>query len=169
MQTLQRITIFLVFFMVFFSCKKADIMQTSSSVSAIIGKWKLTGIFLGDAIATPCYGSIPTRDITIEFTGNPSGIGSKLSLNGQSTINNYFGSYEADSKGIIKISSVGSTQIGGSEEMMQCETNYFTFLAASEAYKIIQVETNPVKTVLQLGVFKNGPRDGGTYLIFEKN
>jgi hypothetical protein len=169
MKLIQRILIFLLVFLTILSCKKSDIMQSSTSISTLTGKWKLTGIFLGDAIATPCYGSTPTRDITLEFTASSSGIGTKMSLNGQATINNYFGSYEADSKGVIKISSVGSTQMGGSQEMMECETNYFTFLAASEAYKIIQDGTNPVKTVLQLGVFRNNPKDSGTYLIFEKN
>jgi META domain len=168
MKTHQRISLVLIIFMMSFSCKKTEIIETSAAISTLVGKWKLTGIFLGDAVATPCYGNTPSRDITLEFTANPLDANTSFSLNGQSTVNDYSGGYEADSKGVIKISSIGGTKRGGSAEMMQCENNYYTFLTNAQAYRIVQIETNPVKTVLELGVFRDNPKDKGQYLIFEK-
>jgi hypothetical protein len=169
MKIYLRISLILIVFMMSFSCKKSEIIETPAAISTLVGKWKLTGILLGDAIAIPCYGNTPTRDITLEFTANPSGVNNLFSLSGQAPVNDYFGSYEADSKGVIKISSVGGTKRAGSPEMMECEINYYTFLTDAQAYRIVQIQTNPVITVLELGVFRDKPRDKGTYLIFEKN
>jgi META domain len=134
----------------------------------LVGKWKLTDILKGDVVDRPCGINTLTRDITLEFTTNSLGTDNFFSLNGQSTVNEYSGGYEADAKGVIKITTLGGTKRGGSPEMMQCENNYYALLAASEAYKIVQIQTNPVKTVLQLGVFRDNPKDKGAYLIFEK-
>lgn len=151
-----------------FSCKQSEIVGTMTSTSTLLGKWKLIEIFKGDVVDRPCGINTLTRNITLEFTTNPSGMGNLLSLNGQSTVNEYFGNYEADSKGVIKIITLGGTKRGGSSEMMQCETNYYALLKTSEAYKIVQVGNNPVKITLQLGVFRNGQKDGGSFLIYEK-
>jgi heat shock protein HslJ len=168
MKTNQIILTLFLLFAVTFSCKQTDMVEIATPISTISGKWKLIEIFKGDVIDRPCGINPPTRDITLEFTANPSGMDDLLSLSGQSTVNEYFGNYKADSKGAIKITTLGGTKRGGSPEMMQCENNYYSLLAASEAYKIVQIQTNPVKTVLQLGVFRNGIKDGGNYLIFEK-
>ncbi len=155
-------------FVATFSCKQTNIIETATPISPLAGKWKLIEIFKGDVIDRPCGIHTLTRDITLEFTTNSLGIGDLFRLNGQSTVNDYSGGYEADTKGIIKITTIGGTKRGGPPEMMQCEYNYYSLLATSETYKIIQVQTNPVKIVLQLGVFRNGIKDGGNYLIFEK-
>jgi heat shock protein HslJ len=168
MKTHQQIFLVLILLIISFSCKKAEIIENPIGVSTLIGKWKLTGILLGDVVVEPCNGNSPTRDITIEFTNLSAGFSGVMSLSGQSTVNDYFGSYEADSKGVIKISAVGGTKRGGSVEMMQCEDNYYTFLMNSQAYRVVQIETNPVITMLELGVFRDNPKDKGQFLIFEK-
>jgi hypothetical protein len=168
MKTHQRISLILIIFILSFSCKKTEIEETTTPISTLIGKWKLMEVLRGDIIDRPCGINTPTRDITIEFTANPSGTTNLLSLNGQSTVNDYSAGYEADSKGVIKISTVGGTKRAGSAEMMQCENDYYNLLANSQAYRIVQIETNPAKTILQLGVFRNGIKDLGNYLIFEK-
>ncbi len=170
MKTYQRIYLITILFIMSFSCKKTEIVEPESStgIATLIGKWKLVEILRGDVLDRPCGVNTPTREITIEFTANPSGTSNLFSLNGQSTVNDYFASYEADSKGVIKISTVGGSKRGGSTEMMQCENNYYTLLAESQEYRIVQIETNPVKTILQLGVFLDFPKNKGSYLIFEK-
>ena len=171
MKTHQRIYLIVIVFIISFSCKKTEIVEPESStaIANLTGKWKLIEILRGDIVDRPCGINTPTRDITLEFTANPSGTSNSLSLNGQSTVNDYSAGYEADSKGNIKISTVGGTKRGGSPEMMQCENNYYTLLAESQEYKILEIQTIPVKTILQLGVFRDSPKDKGYYLIFEKN
>jgi META domain len=171
MKTHQRIYLIVILFIMSFSCRKTENVEPESStaITSLTGKWKLIEILRGDIIDRPCGINTPTREITIEFTANPSGTSNLLSLNGQSTVNDYSAAYEADSKGNIKISTVGGTKRGGSPEMMQCENNYYTLLAESQEYKILEIQTNPVKTILQLGVFRDNPKDKGSYLIFEKN
>jgi heat shock protein HslJ len=169
MKTHQRIYLVVILFILSFSCKNTETVEPPTAIATLTGKWKLIEILRGDIIDKPCGINTPTRDITIEFTANPSGTSNLLSLNGQSTVNDYSAGYEADSKGIIKISTVGGTKRAGSAEMMQCENNYYTLLTESQEYRIIQIETIPVKTVLELGVFRNSPKDKGSYLIFEKN
>jgi heat shock protein HslJ len=168
MKTHQQISLILILFIMSFSCKKTEIEETTTPISTLIGKWKLIEVLKGDIIVSPCNGNKLSRDITLEFTANPSGTSNLLSLNGQSTVNDYSAGYEADSKGVIKISTVGGTKRAGSAEMMQCENDYYTLLANSQAYRILQIETIPVKTFLELGVFRNGIKDLGNYLIFEK-
>jgi heat shock protein HslJ len=168
MKTNQIILILFLLFAITFSCKQTEIVETTTPISTLVGKWKLIEIFKGDVVDKPCGVNMLTRDITLEFTTNSSGMGSFFSLNGQSTVNEYSGGYEADSQGNIKIPTIGGTKRGGSPEMMQCENNYYTFLTNAQAYRILQIQTIPVKTVLELGVFRNGIKDGGNYLIFEK-
>ena len=153
-------------FLTAYSCKKEEVISKTNT--SLIGKWKLTGVFLSDALDSPCSGNTPSRDITIEFTNKPSGVGNSLSLNGQSTVNLYFANYEANTDGAIKITTLGSTKIAGTPEMMQCESRLFTLLQTSEGYKVVQVDTNPAKIILQLGIFRTGTIDAGTYLVFEK-
>jgi META domain len=170
MKTHQRISLIIILFIISFSCKNTEIVEPESytAIANLTGKWKLIEILRGDIIDRPCGVNMPTRDITIEFTANSSGTSNLLSLNGQSTVNDYSAGYEVDSKGNIKISTVGGTKRGGSPEIMQCENNYYNLLAESQEYRIIQIQTNPVKTVLELGVFRDFPKDKGSYLIFEK-
>ena len=168
MKTHQRIYLIVIFFILSFSCKNAETIEPSTATTGLTGKWKLIEILRGDVIDRPCGINTLTRDITIEFTSNPSGTSNLPSLNGQSTVNDYSAGYEVDSKGVIKIYTVGGTKRAGSAEMMQCENAYYTLLTEAQAYKIIEIQTNPVKTILQLGVFRDNPKDKGSYLIFEK-
>jgi heat shock protein HslJ len=169
MKANQIILILFLLFAVTFSCKQTEIVETATPISTLVGKWKLTEILKGDVIDKPCGINTLTRDITLEFTTNSSGMDRFLSLNGQSTVNDYSGGYLADSEGNIKIPTIGGTKRAGSREMMECEDNYYTFLTNAQAYRILQIQTIPVKTVLELGVFRDNPKDKGAYLIFEKN
>ncbi len=149
-----------------FSCQKEDFTQPSiSNSNAVVGKWRLTGIFQGDVISRPCIVNTSGSDITLEITDNQSN-GSNFS--GQSVVNDYLGNYEAKADGTFKIKELGSTKKAGTSEMMQCEGNYFEYLRMAEGYKIL---SDSGKTILQLGIFKKPNSewyDGGTYLIYER-
>ncbi len=154
-------------FLTAFSCKKEETLQANNT-NTMVGKWKLTGIFLSDALDRPCGTNTPERDIILEVTDNQVNTPNFLTLKGQSVVNDYFGSCEAKSDGTIMNTQIGSSKKGGSPEMMQCEQGYYGHLSAAEGYKIL---VSDGKTILQLGRFKkdNTPsRDGGTYLIYEK-
>jgi heat shock protein HslJ len=157
------------YMLLFISCKQNEPTTPATSISTIIGKWKLTGVLLGDVIDGPCTANSQTRDITLEITATPSGVGSSLKMTGQSVVNNYFAYYEANANGSIKIPNVGTTEIAGTSAMMECEARYYQLLGASEEYRI---ENDNGKTILQLGIFKkpNTPpsKNNGTYLIYEK-
>ena len=148
------------------SCSNVEI--ATNSENEILGKWVLKNKFLGDAIDTPCGYAVknPTA-ITLEITKEKN---NTFAINGQSTINTYFGSFSIESiddkLGInfIKIGPIGSTKMAGPEEFMQCEMGYFDMLNSVKELKIDNGR-------LLLGTFKkdNIPsRDGGTYFIFER-
>lgn len=159
------------------SCESTQVAN-STSEGDIAGEWKLTGVFLGDAIDTPCgYATKLDKTMTINFSKESAGTSdpTQLSLSGKSAVNSFFASYTLsgfDSKigrGKIKITSVGGTKMAGSKELMDCESRYYDFVGSSESYEI---ETDGSKKILKLGRLKepnSAPsRDGGTYLIFEK-
>lgn len=150
--------------------------ETDLYSKILTNTWVLKNHFLGDAIDTPCgYATQNTRDLnlTITKTEENKSILGDYKINGLSAINSYFGSIEITSfntetkRGNVKIGTIGSTKMGGSQELMDCENRYFGMLNQSEEFQIIE---NEGKTMLHLGIFKkdNSPsRDGGTYMIFE--
>ena len=165
------ILLFSIFLFKMESCTKVEVQAENQT--KIEGKWVLKHKFLGDAIDTPCgYAVTDARDITLEIAKDTDSKESNVyKINGNSAVNVYFGNLKINttnaSNGIstVTIGQLGSTKMAGSPEHMQCETGYFDMLSQSVE---IRLENNQ----LQIGVFKkdNTPsRDGGTYLIYEKD
>lgn len=77
-------------------------------------KWKLSE--MGQT-------KLPEKEITISFDKNK--------VNGNSSVNNYFGSYEIKNNS-IKIGPVGSTRMAGPENLMKIEFEYLKLLQDSK-------------------------------------
>lgn len=77
-------------------------------------KWKLSE--MGQT-------KLPEKEITISFDKNK--------VNGNSGVNNYFGSYEIKNNS-IKIGPVGSTRMAGPENLMKIEFEYLKLLQDSK-------------------------------------
>ena len=77
-------------------------------------KWKLSE--MGQT-------KLPEKEITISFDKNK--------VNGNSGVNNYFGSYEIKNNS-IKIGPVGSTRMAGPENLMKIEIEYLKLLQDSK-------------------------------------
>ncbi len=156
------------------SCTTQEIKAITNT--QLEGEWILKNVFLGDAVDTPCgWEAGEHRDITINFTSGKSESNPELkSFNGQSAVNQFFGNYQITTydnttqTGTIKTSTLGSTKMAGPPELMQCETRLFDFLTNALDFGFEEIEG---KSILKLGNFRkpdSHPRDGGTYLIFEK-
>ena len=81
-------------------------------------KWKLSE--MGQT-------KLPEKEITISFDKNK--------VNGNSGVNNYFGSYEIKNNS-IKIGPVGSTRMAGPENLMKIEFEYLKLLQDSKTIKL---------------------------------
>ena len=146
------------------ACETASI-----DASTLDGTWQLTGVFLSDALDQPCSNGVtPNNKMTLTFdTENKK-------VNGTSSVNLLNGSFDfsipsqTGEIGDISFNPLGSTKIGGSEEQLQCELRYFNMLQDAREFRI---EQNGKVTTLHIGTLTvNGenPRDGGTYLVFQK-
>lgn len=169
------LVLFLVQFLRIDSCTNAETVSALDS-SSITGNWKLKSVFLGDVIDTPCSWEAPEhKDMTLNITSEKVENDPKsFVLNGQSSVNQFFGSYSilsfdaATKKGTIKMGAIGGTKMAGPENLMNCEFRYYSLLGDATEFQLVEGENGPV---LHLGHLKkdNTPsRDGGTYLIFEK-
>jgi heat shock protein HslJ len=157
--------LYLLLFITMSSCSR----KSPANVTSIEGTYTLVGIFLSDAHDTPCgYETHGHEAITLI-------VGSQNKINGKATVNNYscnatWGEYDAKTKiGTLSLSDIVSTKMAGNAEHMECEQRYFAFLKEAKEYRVIK---NKGKDVLQIGNFRKAtshPRDGGTYLVFEKN
>ncbi len=159
----------------FDGCTTSDTVSASAQQD-VVGEWVLQRVFLGDVVDTPCGWEAPEhREMTLKITrdavNNDPGT---YVLNGQSSVNQFFGSYavksfdKAKQRGTIRMGAVGGTKMAGPEPLMRCEYRYYSLLEQSEEFLFVEDEG---KVFLHLGIFKkdNTPsRDGGTYLIFEK-
>ncbi len=150
----------------FNSCSKNKIEK---SLDSLEGQWVLQNRFYGDVVVPPCdQQQANVIEVTIDIQKDKN---NTWLFSGKSVINSYFGKFEIQlldentKRFSIDISSMGSTQIGGSRELMECETEYFRLLRAAK--EIDLTENN-----LNWGIFppKDAPisRDGGTFLIFKK-
>ena len=83
-------------------------------------KWKLSE--MGQT-------KLPEKEITISFDKNK--------VNGNSGVNNYFGSYEIKNNS-IKIGPVGSTRMAGPENLMKIESEYLKLLQNSKTIKLVK-------------------------------
>jgi META domain len=170
-----------VFSILLFSCQKNSVSPASQErnayASELKGSWKLSSVLMGDIMDLPCGMNTPSRgDLTlIANVDSASTSGEKLIINGQSAVNLYFASLEVLSynqetlEGTLKISTLGSTKIAGTNEMNACESRFFNILSSAKDYRF--VKSNEGKVFLHLGTFSKNPMptyDAGTYLIFEK-
>ena len=170
------LVLFLVQFLKIDSCTTVEAESLKADAASLSGEWVLKSVFLGDVIDTPCgWEAKDPKQMTLNITTTAVENDSKsFILNGQSAVNQFFGSYAIQSfdkttkRGTIKMGAIGGTKMAGPEAMMNCETRYYTLLGDAVDFQLVEGENGPV---LHLGRLKkdNTPsRDGGTYLIFEK-
>jgi heat shock protein HslJ len=148
------------------TCEKSS---NGNESEHILGDWRLTGVFLSDAKDTPCGWEVNDPvDITLSFTVDKS---EQLVASGRSVINNYslrnpvFTYDEKAQKGTVKIEGIITTEKGGAPLLIQCETRYFDRLGNAVEYTIDETGKLLIGQLKKPG---SNPRDGGTYLIFEK-
>lgn len=132
------------------------------------GTWIFKEFFLGDAILSGCGWEgedARTMTLVVEIEDD------KYKISGNAPINSYFGNMlllsfdNENNKGKVEIPPIASTKMAGPEPLMQCETQYFELLGTTTDIAIIADD------VLHLGRFRtpeSNPRDGGTYLVFER-
>jgi heat shock protein HslJ len=135
-----------------------------NKISGIEGEWVLSKVFLSDAYDSPCGSEVKEN---VSITLNIQKEDNHYALSGRSAVNNYFGSLKTDKDdpSKIEIGSIGSTKMAGPPELMACETRHFDFLSNAKELTINS------ENQLLIGNFRNEnshPRDGGTYLVFEK-
>jgi heat shock protein HslJ len=101
----------------------ADANLSELNASSLLGQWKFKGY---------SDGKVPTYDVTLEFKGEEG----KNTLNGRSSVNFYFASFNTDEiKKTIALSVLGSTKIAGSNEANQFEMTYYDRLKNIERYE----------------------------------
>jgi heat shock protein HslJ len=130
------------------ACTQKVIEAASANVSLLtktdlLGQWKFKGY---------ADKKTPNFDISIEFKEEEVG---KPTLNGRSSVNFYFASYEAnEATKAFKIGVLGSTKIAGTLEANQFEGIYYEYLRNIEKYEFIDKNnlafyvTTPQKEVL---------------------
>ena len=141
------------------SCKKDTVAVVSDTIlsNQLEGTWVLKRILMGDMVDMPCgfanEGKI--QPMTITFTTEKEANTSKMKLNGQSSVNQFFGSYVVDSfneatgTGKIQLGALGSTKMASSADLMNCENRYFSMLSESVDFKLELVNG---KVQLEMGV-----------------
>jgi hypothetical protein len=165
--------LFILLYMISCDDKKPANVEDTSGGYPLEGKWKAVSLFLGDASTGVCHQEKLDREVTVEFIAlesNPV----QYRMAGQAMVNDYFAGYQLISFdkttgiGKIKVDGVGGTKRAGRPEMMECELNYYNFLAEATGFQIDPVEPN----ILKIGRIKppsEAPsRDGGTYYVYER-
>lgn len=146
------------------SCEETSLKNEAS----VEGTWVFKEFFLGDAILSGCgWESEEARTMTLVIELEEG----KYKISGNAPVNSYFGNMlllsfdNENNKGKVEIPPIASTKMAGPEPLMQCETQYFELLGSSTDIGLISND------VLHLGRFRtpeSNPRDGGTYLVFER-
>ncbi len=151
----------------------AENTSETKNQEILVGKWKAVSLFLSDASTGVCHQNKPTKDITFEFNNLKTEDQKGYQFSGSGPVNQYFGTItflsfdETKNQGKIAISTLGSTKMAGSPEMMDCEQNYFTMLGESTGFQWFADEPNRI-IIGKLKTEDSHPRDGGTYFVFEK-
>ncbi len=174
---MKKLPLFILLLCLGFGACETPVVEASAKAilsdnTMLKGKWKLTGILLGDVIDQPCAGTSDNRDITLEIAADSL---NTFKITGQSAVNYYFATAKITAfdtntqKGQLSIAQLGSTKIAGSQLMNECENRYYTLLGIAKDFRLIQNTAG--KAVLHLGEIKENTKptlDNGTYFIFEK-
>ncbi len=144
-------------------------LQTCETVQVnaspeIEGDWILKQVFLSDAYDSPCgYDAKDVSPITLTIKKEEN----DYVISGKSAVNHYFGTlkFKTGSVTAIEMGAIGSTKMAGSPELMNCETRYYDMLNSAAE---LAVNEEGKLLIGNLRKADSHPRDGGTYLIFEK-
>ena len=129
---------------VFMACETGQLTSTPAELE---GAWLFKGY---DNSTTPdCRED--AREVTLDITRQGNG----FEISGRSFINIYSSSADVSynpstQSGTIKFSAIGSTKMGGPENLMACEVVYYQLLAGTTTVKIegnrlyLTRETRPV-------------------------
>lgn len=135
---MMRFLSFILLMILFFSCETG---QMTSTPTELEGVWVYKGYQYGPGHAgTPA--GMPgcekeTENVTLEITRKNN----RLEISGRSFINTYFSTAEVsfertDQSGTIAFEGIGTTKMGGPENLMQCETVYYELLRNATIVKI---------------------------------
>lgn len=125
---MKTLTTLIISILLMIACTEKTIEAASANLSAssksdLLGQWKFKSYTDGK---TPAY------DVTLEIKDEEG----KCTLNGRSSVNFYFASFEAnESKKTITLSVLGSTKIAGTAEANQFEMTYYDRLRNAERYE----------------------------------
>ncbi|WP_435352783.1 META domain-containing protein [Emticicia sp. SJ17W-69] len=124
------------------SVEAANPNLSALSTSGLLGQWKFKGY---------ADGKVPAYDVTLEFKDEEG----KNTLNGRSSVNFYFATFETnDATKTMTISTIGSTKIAGTPEANQFEMVYYERLRNVAHYELKTNNTlllylsNPAKEVM---------------------
>lgn len=140
------------------SCKENTVAVESVILpNQLEGTWVLTRVLMGDMVDMPCgfANEGKVQPMTITFTTEKVANTSTMKLSGQSSVNQFFGSYvvnsfnETTGTGRIKMGALGSTNMASSADLMDCESRYFSMLSKSVDFKLELVNG---KLQLEMGV-----------------
>lgn len=124
-----RFLFLMLFAALFASC---DTGKLASAPSELEGVWIYKGYLHGIA---DCADEMEL--VTLEITRK----GDVFEISGRSFINSYFSTARVnfnspEQAGTIRFESIGSTKMGGPENLMKCETVYYQLLGNSNTVKI---------------------------------
>lgn len=155
-------------------CKKnaVESAEQIDIIDGLVGKWQGKNIFLSDATTNICYDTQNNRPFIVTFKTEVQDGKKTITLSGAAPVNTFFGSlksYNFNKENDffdIEMGVLGSTKMAGPPELMSCETTLFNFLNGSKNIKMSA--DGKTMTMGNHRTKETNPRDGGTYIIFEK-
>ncbi len=126
---MMRFMSFILLTILFFSCETGQLTSTPSELE---GLWVYKGYRYG---MSGCEDDL--EKVTLEIIRK----GNAFEISGRSFINTYFSNAEvsynrAGQSGTISFDGIGTTKMGGPENLMNCETVYYQLLGSSTTVKI---------------------------------
>ena len=122
-----------------------SISQPESAIVDLQGTWVLKNVLMGDAMDVPCgfINEGKVKEMNVTFTSEKVAGTDRMKLYGQSSVNEFMGSYTILSydpiskTGKIKFEPLVSTKMAAVDpSFMDCENRYFSYLGNSEDFKI---------------------------------
>lgn len=143
-----RFLLFMLVTALFSSCETGSLTSTPSELE---GVWVFKGYRQGETLYEVPGCEKETETITLEITRKGDG----FDISGRSFINTYFSRAQvnynrSDQSGTIKFEGIGTTKMGGPENLMNCESAYYQHLGNSSKVKTesqrlyLQREPRPV-------------------------